>query len=201
MRTNGGHRPLFTEVKMAALRRFTRSELSNIILRSCGEYISLNRDLPIITQKRWGKYKTSPQYTESSKYTDYEVTKDPQEWEYVERLLKPKSIPIPCLENKEYPSGWKPPISKPQEYPYYIQRTKNYMQPVYLEIFHRGLRRITTVRKIHGNIWILENELKEYLEKNVKKSVGVRTNELSGQIQFRGDYVNLIKAWMNEKGF
>ncbi|PBC32572.1 large ribosomal subunit protein mL49 [Apis cerana] len=186
---------------MAALRRFTRSELSNIILRSCGEYISLNRDLPIITQKRWGKYKTSPQYTESSKYTDYEVTKDPQEWEYVERLLKPKSIPIPCLENKEYPSGWKPPISKPQEYPYYIQRTKNYMQPVYLEIFHRGLRRITTVRKIHGNIWILENELKEYLEKNVKKSVGVRTNELSGQIQFRGDYVNLIKAWMNEKGF
>lgn len=75
------------------------------------------------------------------------------------------------------------------------------MQPVYLEIFHRGLRRITTVRKIHGNIWILETELKEYLEKNVKKPVGVRINELSGEIQFRGDYVNLIKVWMNEKGF
>ncbi|OAD54869.1 putative 39S ribosomal protein L49, mitochondrial [Eufriesea mexicana] len=91
--------------------------------------------------------------------------------------------------------------AKPQVHPYYIQRTKNYMQPVYLEIFHRGLRKITTVRKIYGDIWALESALKEYIEKRVQKPIGVRTNELIGEIQFRGDYVNLIKMWMDEKGF
>lgn len=75
------------------------------------------------------------------------------------------------------------------------------MQPVYLEIFHRGLRRATTVRKIQGDIWTLESELKEYIEKRVNKPIGIRTNELLGEIKFRGDYVNLVKAWMDERGF
>lgn len=55
---------------------------------------------------------SSPKYSDPTKYTDYEVTKDPKEWEYVERVLKPKVIPVPCLENKEYSSGWKPPVGK-----------------------------------------------------------------------------------------
>lgn len=90
--------------------------------------------------------------------------------------------------------------AKPGVYPYYIQRTKNYMQPVYLEIGHRGLLKRTIVRKISGDIWALETELKEYMKKTVQKPIGVRTNELLGEIQFRGDYVNLIKIWMDEKG-
>ncbi|XP_017878548.1 probable 39S ribosomal protein L49, mitochondrial [Ceratina calcarata] len=188
---------------MAALRLFTRPKLSAIILRSSLELDSLNGVLPIITQvqKRWGSYRTSPKYLDPSKYTDYEVTTDPKEWEYVERLLKPKAIPTPCMDNKEYPSGWKPPVSKPHDYPYFIERTKNYMQPVYLEIGHRGLRKVTEVRKIHGDIWALEAELKKYIKEHVNKPIGIRTNELAGIIKFRGDYVNLVKRWMDEKGF
>lgn len=203
MRTNGGHRPLFTEVKMAALRLFTRPKLSAIILRSTAETGTLNGVLPIVAQvqKRWGSYRTSPIYGDPSKYTDYEVSKDPKEWEYVERLLKPKTIPKPCMDKKEYPSGWKPPVCKPHDYPYYIERTKNYMQPVYLMIGHRGLRKITEVRRIHGDIWALQDELTNYIRENVKKQIGVRTNELAGEIRFRGDYVNLVKRWMDEKGF
>ncbi|KOC62315.1 putative 39S ribosomal protein L49, mitochondrial [Habropoda laboriosa] len=136
-----------------------------------------------------------------SKYTNYEVTRDPKEWKYVERLLKSKVIPEISLENKEYPSGWKPPIAKPKDHPYYVQRTRNYMQPVYLHIFHRGMRRTTVIRKIHGDIWALESDLKKYIEKCEKKPIGVRVNELIGEIKFRGDYVNLIKKWLNEKGF
>lgn len=63
-------------------------------------------------QKRWGSFRNSSQYEDPTKYTDYKITKDPQEWEYVQRLLKPKTIPVPCLENKDYPSGWKPPVGK-----------------------------------------------------------------------------------------
>ncbi|CAL7941730.1 unnamed protein product [Xylocopa violacea] len=188
---------------MAALRLFTRTKLSAIILRSSADHQSFNGTRPIVPQiqKRWGSYGAAPQYKDSTVYTDYEVTRDPQEWEYVERVLKPKVIPVPCLENKQYPSGWKPPVSNPHDYPYYVQRTKNYMQPVYLEICYRGSRRITTVRRIHGDIWALESELKEYIKKHVNKPIGVRTNELIGEIKFRGDYVNIVKKWMDEKGF
>lgn len=75
------------------------------------------------------------------------------------------------------------------------------MQPVYLEISQRGLRRLTLVRKIHGDIWALESELKQYLQEKACRPIGIRTNELLGQIVFRGDYVDIVKEWMDEKGF
>ena len=203
MRTNGGHRPLFTEVKMAALRLLARTKLSAIILRPLERPTTIGKAAPIVLQvhKRWGTYRSSPIYKDPSHYTDYEVTKDPQEWEYVERLLKAKTVPLPPLENKELPSGWKPPVAKQGDHPYYVQRTKNYMIPVYMEVTFRGTRRVTTVRKIHGNIWVLESELKKYLEKQTNKIIGVRVNELIGEIKFRGDHVSLVKKWLYEKGF
>ncbi|CAK9828645.1 Probable 39S ribosomal protein L49, mitochondrial [Anthophora retusa] len=190
---------------MAALRLFTRFELSPIILRPVTNNESLRGALPIVAQvyKRWSSYKSSPVYDEKnpSKYTSYEITKDPEEWKYVENLLKLKIIPEISLEKKEYPSGWKPPIAKPNDYPYYIQRTKNYMQPVYLRLFYRGMRRITAIRRIQGDIWALESELTKYIEEREQKPMGVRVNELVGEIRYRGDYVNLIKKWLDEKGF
>ena len=41
-------------------------------------------------------------------YTDVEISKSPEEWKYVERLLPSKIIPKP-QPKVEYPSGWKPP--------------------------------------------------------------------------------------------
>ena len=203
MRTNGGHRPLFTEVKMAALRLLARTKLSAIILRPLERPTTIDKAAPIVLQvhKRWGTYRSSPIYKDPSHYTDYDVTRDPQEWEYVERLLKPKAVPVPPLEKKELPSGWKPPVAKQGDHPYYVQRTKNYMIPVYMDITFRGTRRVTTIRKIHGNIWALESELRKYLEKQTNKVIGVRVNELIGEIQFRGDHVSLVKKWLDEKGF
>ncbi|KZC14481.1 PREDICTED: probable 39S ribosomal protein L49, mitochondrial [Dufourea novaeangliae] len=188
---------------MAALRFLARSKLSAIILRlPCQLKPPSNvSPIPVQIQKRWSTYRSSPIYEDPSKYTDYEVTNDPQEWEYVERLLRPQIIPKPPLENQEYPSGWKPPTAKPGDYPYYINRTRNYMQPVYLKIQFRGMRKITKLCKIQGDIWALEAELKEYLSKNSVKPIGIRINELVGEMKFRGDYVSLVKRWMDSKGF
>ncbi|XP_076669868.1 mitochondrial ribosomal protein L49 [Andrena cerasifolii] len=188
---------------MAALRLLARTKLSAIILRPLERPAIIDKAAPIVLQvhKRWGTYKSSPIYKDPSHYTDYEVTRDPKEWEYVERLLKPKTVPVPPLENKKLPSGWKPPVAKQADHPYYVQRTKNYMIPVYMGVTFRGTRRITTVRKIHGNIWALESELRTYLEKQTNKVIGVRVNELIGEIQFRGDHVSLVKKWLDEKGF
>lgn len=75
------------------------------------------------------------------------------------------------------------------------------MIPVYLEISYRGMRRLTVIRKINGNIWELESQLKKYLGDKTGKAIGVRVNELIGEIKFRGDYVSLVKDWLDKKGF
>jgi large subunit ribosomal protein L49 len=78
------------------------------------------------------------------------------------------------------------------------------MLPVYLSISYRGTRHITLIKKIEGNIWKLEEELKNYLEsKSTKyyKNIASRVNEMTGQIRFRGDYVEMVKHWMTTKGF
>ncbi|XP_003700570.2 mitochondrial ribosomal protein L49 [Megachile rotundata] len=188
---------------MAALRLFARSKPFTIILRDSAQFKLLNNNLPNIDQvtKRWGSYRTSPMYEDPSKYTDFEVSRDPEEWKYVEALLKPKSIPMPPLENKEYPSGWKPPVSKPGDHPYFVSRTKNFMHPVYLDITYRGTRRLTFIRRIHGDIWQLKSELVKHVSETVKKPIGVRVNELTGEIRLRGDYVTIVKKWLDEKGF
>lgn len=41
-------------------------------------------------------------------YTDYEITKDENEWKYVERLLPYKIIPKPPTIGNKFPSGYKP---------------------------------------------------------------------------------------------
>ncbi|XP_076290717.1 mitochondrial ribosomal protein L49 [Lasioglossum baleicum] len=188
---------------MAALRLLARSKLSAIILRSARQLEPLNHatPIPVQIQKRWSSYVSSPIYEDPSKYTDYEVTRDPKEWEYVERLLRPKVIPVPELENREYASGWKPPTAKPGDYPYYVQRSKNFMLPVYLRVYNRGLRKLTILKRIQGDIWALEAELKEHMQKETGKPIGMRINELVGIIKFRGDFVSLIRRWMDSKGF
>lgn len=47
-------------------------------------------------------------YTKPEDYTDYEITKDPNEWKYVESVLPYKVIPKPPTGDVDLPSGWKP---------------------------------------------------------------------------------------------
>lgn len=60
-------------------------------------------------QQRWSSW--SPKYT-SKDYTDYEITKDPNEWKYVERLFEYKTIPKPPTGDIQLPSGYKPASGK-----------------------------------------------------------------------------------------
>lgn len=61
---------------------------------------------------RWGSFKSSASYTKSEDYTDYEITKDLNEWKYVERLLRYKTVPKPPTGDVELPSGYKPARGK-----------------------------------------------------------------------------------------
>jgi len=89
----------------------------------------------------------------------------------------------------------------PTDYPYFIERTKNYMQPVYLTRNPRGTKRITKITKIQGDIWTLERDMKRFIEECTGRKIASQIHEFAGVIKFKGDYVNRVKEWMDTKGF
>ncbi|XP_018402974.1 PREDICTED: probable 39S ribosomal protein L49, mitochondrial isoform X1 [Cyphomyrmex costatus] len=184
---------------MAALRVFARGNLvavsNSVQLLNC---VTTTRVSQI--QHRWASYKSSSKYTTPEDYTDYDITKDENEWKYVERLFGPKIIPKPA-ENNEFPSGYKPASASPTDNAYFIERSKNHMQSVYLYRNPRGTKRVTKITKIQGNIWDLERDLKQHVEEHTRKKIASQIHEFAGTIKIKGDYVNCIKEWMNTKGF
>lgn len=130
----------------------------------------------------------------------YEITNDPLEWKHVENVLPPLVVPDPKPKN-EYPSGWKPPANNLGEQPYYVERTKNHMMPVYMQTSHRNTRRLTHVKKIKGDIWLLHNELKEFLQKESVVPIRSQVHEFAGKLCFHGDHVNAIKYYLTQKGY
>ncbi|XP_024885265.1 probable 39S ribosomal protein L49, mitochondrial isoform X2 [Temnothorax curvispinosus] len=152
-------------------------------------------------QQRWGSYKSSSKYTTPEDYTDYEITKDPTEWKYVERVLRYKIIPKPATGDIKFSSGYKPASALPTDYTYFVERTKNYMQPVYLTRSLRGAKKVTEITKIQGDIWALERDMKRFLEERMRKKVASQIHEFAGIIKFKGDCVSRVKEWMDMKGF
>ncbi|XP_066593632.1 large ribosomal subunit protein mL49 isoform X2 [Prorops nasuta] len=154
-----------------------------------------------MVQKRNARFNASPQYSNTLKYPECEISKDPNEWKYVEWTLRPKIIAEPPMDKLNLPSGWVPPTASPNDYPYFIRRTKNHMLPVHLYIGFRGYKRVTRISRIEGDIWALEAELKVHIEQNRQRVIGSQINEPASTIKFRGDHVNLVKNWLLEKGF
>lgn len=149
---------------------------------------------------RSSSFKTSEFFEGYEKHPKVEIVRNPPEWVHVEALLAPKTVPIPSCK-PEYKTSWQPPKVENNQYSYQIYRNKNQMIPVYLKETHRGLRKITVVKRIDGNIWELHNELKQLAETTAKKRVVTRVNELSSQIHLRGDFVEVIHDFLLKKGF
>ncbi|XKL66068.1 hypothetical protein PGB90_009488 [Kerria lacca] len=167
------------------------------ILRSCRLITKPNNSVDII--KRYSSYLSSKPIPKDEDLPKYEVTNDPKEWEFVMRLLPDKKIPE-VKEKKEYPSGWKPQKFNPNM-PYAIQRTKNHMIPIYLCISHNNMRRITVIKKIHGDIWTLASDVRNYLEKLNKKKICVKIHEILGRIEVHGDHVSNLIVWAEKRNF
>ncbi|XP_071452338.1 large ribosomal subunit protein mL49 [Hetaerina americana] len=144
-------------------------------------------------------YLTQTPVTPTIEAIDYEVSKCPKEWQCVERLLPPKVVPEPLVKT-EYPSGWQPPKESSAELPYYVERSKNHMPGVYLMKQIRGQRVRTKIRRVNGDIWALERDLKAYLEEKHQRIIVSQINEVTRYILFRGDFVNDIIQWMLKKG-
>ncbi|KAG5883455.1 hypothetical protein JTB14_030877 [Gonioctena quinquepunctata] len=149
---------------------------------------------------RHSSYKSSPFLEDIEITTKYEVTTDPNDWKYVERVLPLITVPEP-VKREEYPSGWKPQSENLKNKPYFVERTKNHMIPVYLRLGQRGIRKHTIVKKIQGDIFLLEKELLEFLNKESFKPIRSQVNEFAGYIRINGDFVNATKYWVEQKQF
>ncbi|XP_034473582.1 probable 39S ribosomal protein L49, mitochondrial [Drosophila innubila] len=146
-------------------------------------------------------FRSSREVQPLDQYPEVEVVHNPPEWKFVERLLPPTTVPQPVAK-AAYPSGWKPQASDGTTDGYFVARTKNHMVPVYLHTRFRGQRRLTVVRRVQGDIWALERDLRAVVERARNgKLCATRVNELSGQIHIHGDYVDVLREHLKAKGF
>lgn len=145
----------------------------------------------------------------SDTFTDVKVITEPKVWAWVERYL-PKPLPPSPYDKatdgprEELPSGWIPPPKTPPNLPYFVARTRNGLFPVYKETWPNDVireRHRTLLRRIQGDIWEAEKDLREYIESKVNRKVLTAVEEHMDQIRIKGIYVHLVVDWLKEKGF
>lgn len=82
-----------------------------------------------------------------------------------------------------------------------MARSKNHMIPCYLKFAFNKTKKTTILRHIQGDIWLLEKELKEFLQPQFYLPIRTQVNEFVGHIRIHGDYVNAVKYFLEKKGF
>ncbi|XP_077402696.1 large ribosomal subunit protein mL49 [Vanacampus margaritifer] len=123
-----------------------------------------------------------------------------EEYHFVERLIPPSRVPSPPKHSGPTPSGWMPPAESPPSLPYMIRRSRMHNIPVYTDVTH-GNRRMTLVRKVEGDIWALDNDVKQYLKDMTGKQMPTQVNEVTMTLRVKGNFEKELKEWLTSKGF
>ncbi|CAN9515886.1 unnamed protein product [Ophioblennius macclurei] len=132
--------------------------------------------------------------------TDVGFVESAEEYHFVERLVPPSRIPTPPKHAGPSPSGWIPPAEQPPQLPYMIRRSRMHNIPVYTDLTH-GNRKMTLIRKVEGDIWALEKEVKEFLKELTGKELPTQVNEVTMTLKIKGHFDTELKDWLAGKGF
>ncbi|XP_028439025.1 large ribosomal subunit protein mL49 [Perca flavescens] len=128
------------------------------------------------------------------------LSESAEEYKFVERLIPPSRVPAPPKHAGPTPSGWTPPADSPPPLPYMIRRSRMHNIPVYSDLTH-GSRRTTLVRKVEGDIWALEKDVKQYLKEVTGKELPTQVNEVTMTLKVKGHFDTELKEWLAGKGF
>ncbi|MCJ8742123.1 hypothetical protein PDJAM_G00078560 [Pangasius djambal] len=120
------------------------------------------------------------------------VTESTDEFRFVERLISPTRIPPPPKHTGPAPSGWTPPSETPPSLPYMIRRSRMHNIPVYSDIKH-GNQKSTVVRKVEGDIWALNKDVKEHLQQLTGREPPTKVNEVTMSIRIKGQFDTELK--------
>nr|XP_026498039.1 probable 39S ribosomal protein L49, mitochondrial [Vanessa tameamea] len=184
-----------------AFARFFVGKTGRILNNAADLGIKLTPEsISVSTTRSYSNYSHSPLVKKIKEQYDFEIEKNPPEWAYVERLLPLEIIP-PVQPKETYPSGWIPPKEEAKDLPYFMPRTKNHELPIYLVITQKGQRKVSMLRKIEGDIWLMNDLIKEHLQKNFNRYIETRVHELGRFIEVKGDFVNSLREWAYSKGF
>ncbi|KAL0994082.1 hypothetical protein UPYG_G00117550 [Umbra pygmaea] len=129
-----------------------------------------------------------------------EILQSTEEYKFVERLIPPSRVPDPPKREGPAPSGWTPPSEVPPALPYMIRRSRMHNVPVYTDLTH-GNRKTTLVRKVEGDIWALEKDVKEFLQQLTSKDIPTQVNEVTMTLRVKGHFDVDLKEWLVKKGF
>nr|XP_061844193.1 large ribosomal subunit protein mL49-like [Nerophis lumbriciformis] len=131
---------------------------------------------------------------------DAVIEESTDEYSFVERLIPPTRVPSPPQHAGPTPSGWTPPAESPPALPYMIRRSRMHNIPVYTDLTH-GNRKMTLVRKVEGDIWALEKDVKEYLKHVTGKELATQVNEVTMTLKVKGHFDKELKEMLSTKGF
>ncbi|XP_066466458.1 large ribosomal subunit protein mL49 [Tiliqua scincoides] len=155
---------------------------------------------PLLGAARVGRLALQPRAEASG------VVESTEEFRLVERLVPPTRVPAPPRHSSyPTPSGWRAPRDSvlsdpPPACPYFVRRSRMHNVPVYTDITH-GCRKMTVIRKIEGDIWALENDVKEFLTQLSGKTPPTQVNEVACSIRIKGYFDQELKMWLMDKGF
>ncbi|XP_068197942.1 large ribosomal subunit protein mL49 [Antennarius striatus] len=128
------------------------------------------------------------------------ILESTEKYKFVERLIPPSRVPNPPKHAGVTPSGWSPPADTPPPLPYMIRRSRMHNIPVYTDLTH-GSRRMTLIRKVEGDIWALEKDVKEYLKDVTGKELPTQVSEVTMTLKVKGHFETELKEWLTSKGF
>ncbi|XP_034261685.1 large ribosomal subunit protein mL49 [Pantherophis guttatus] len=130
------------------------------------------------------------------------IIESTEEYKFVERLIPPTTVPVPPKHDQyPTPSGWRPPQDPPPDISYFVRRSRMHNIPVYKDTSHHGTRKLTIIRKIEGDIWALENDVKAFLTELSGRTPATQVNENTCSICVKGYFEEELKTWLMDKGF
>ena len=95
------------------------------------------------------------------------------------------------------PSGWVPPADPPPDLPFAVERSRTNNLPVYVSYKRNRQYAITTVRKVRGDLKLLEKLVRERIGDNYHYQI----NELTSQLHIKGKVKDPIVRLLKELGF
>ncbi|XP_060752155.1 mitochondrial ribosomal protein L49 [Tachysurus vachellii] len=128
------------------------------------------------------------------------VTESTDEFCFVERLIPPTRVPPPPKHTGTAPSGWTPPSATPPSLPYMIRRSRMHNIPIYSDIKH-GNQKNTVVRRVEGDIWALNKDMKNHLQQLTGREPPTKVNEVTMSIRVKGQFDMELKEWLLKLGF
>ncbi|KAJ1667907.1 mitochondrial 54S ribosomal protein img2 [Coemansia sp. RSA 2052] len=81
-------------------------------------------------------------------------------------------------------------------YPYFVHRTRFQSLPVYTDVKNGKTRKLTTVRRIEGDLEALRADMAKALSDS-----SIQIKRTSQQLVIKGDRSDEVRAWLTRSGF